>query len=88
MFYKMEWSFQFLKYEIHEVRVTFDLMPHIGEIDGIYYANGYSGHGLSIATYLGTELGLLLTGKKKTGLKMWKNLKTSGKRKLITIYLT
>ena len=31
-----------------------------------YYANGYSGHGLSIATYLGTELGLLLTGKKKT----------------------
>ena len=46
--------------------VTFDLMPHIGEIDGIYYANGYSGHGLSIATYLGTELGLLLTGKKKS----------------------
>jgi glycine/D-amino acid oxidase-like deaminating enzyme len=46
--------------------VTFDLMPHIGEIDGIYYANGYSGHGLSIATYLGTELGLLLTGEKKT----------------------
>ena len=46
--------------------VTFDLMPHIGEIDGIYYANGYSGHGLSIATNLGTELGLLLTGEKKT----------------------
>ena len=49
-----------------QLGVTFDLMPHIGEIDGIYYANGYSGHGLSIATYLGTELGLLLTGKKKT----------------------
>ncbi|MBC8323316.1 MAG: FAD-binding oxidoreductase [Candidatus Marinimicrobia bacterium] len=44
--------------------VTFDLMPHIGCINGIHYANGYSGHGLSIATYLGTELGLMLTGQK------------------------
>ena len=49
-----------------QLGVTFDLMPHIGQLDGIYYANGYSGHGLSIATYLGTELGLLLTGKKKS----------------------
>ena len=45
--------------------ITFDLMPHIGEINGIHYAFGYGGHGLSIATYLGTELGLLLSGQKK-----------------------
>ena len=44
--------------------ISFDLMPHIGEIDGIHYAFGYSGHGLSIATYLGTELGLLMLGQK------------------------
>ncbi|MCP5098076.1 MAG: FAD-binding oxidoreductase [Chloroflexi bacterium] len=44
--------------------ITFDLMPHIGQIDGVHYALGYSGHGLSIATYVGTELGLLLTGQK------------------------
>ena len=44
--------------------ITFDLMPHIGEINGIHYALGYGGHGLSIATYLGTELGLLMTGQK------------------------
>ena len=45
--------------------ITFDLMPHIGEVNGIHYAFGYGGHGLSIATYLGTELGLLLSGQKE-----------------------
>ena len=44
--------------------ITFDLMPHIGNINGIHYAFGYGGHGLSIATYLGTELGLLISGEK------------------------
>ena len=44
--------------------ITFDLMPHIGQTNGIYYAFGYGGHGLSIATYLGTEIGLLLSGEK------------------------
>ena len=38
--------------------ITFDLMPHIGREEGIHYAFGYGGHGLSIATYLGTEMGL------------------------------
>ncbi|MFL3005991.1 MAG: NAD(P)/FAD-dependent oxidoreductase [Candidatus Neomarinimicrobiota bacterium] len=45
--------------------ITFDLMPHIGEVNGIHYIFGYGGHGLSIATYLGTEIGLLLSGQKK-----------------------
>ncbi len=47
-----------------QLGITFDLMPHIGRVDGIHYAFGYGGHGLSIATYLGTEMGLLLTGQK------------------------
>ena len=45
--------------------ITFDLMPHIGEVNGIHYTFGYGGHGLSIATYLGNEIGLLLSGQKK-----------------------
>jgi glycine/D-amino acid oxidase-like deaminating enzyme len=47
-----------------QLGITFDLMPHIGRVDGLHYALGYSGHGLSIATYVGTELGLLLSGQK------------------------
>ena len=48
-----------------QLGLTFDLMPHIGRVDGIHYAFGYGGHGLSMATYLGTEIGLLLSGQKK-----------------------
>ena len=47
-----------------QLGLTFDLMPHIGQADGIHYAFGYGGHGLSIATYVGTEVGLLLSGQK------------------------
>jgi glycine/D-amino acid oxidase-like deaminating enzyme len=32
---------------------TFDLMPHLGEMDGITYCLGYAGHGVAMATYLG-----------------------------------
>lgn len=49
-----------------QLGLTFDLMPHIGRINGIHYALGYCGHGVSIATYVGTEAGLLLAGKKST----------------------
>ncbi len=42
--------------------VTFDLMPHIGRIDGVWYALGYGGHGVGIATYVGTEVGNLIAG--------------------------
>jgi glycine/D-amino acid oxidase-like deaminating enzyme len=43
--------------------ITFDLMPHIGRVNGVHYAFGYGGHGLSIATYVGTEVGKLLAGQ-------------------------
>jgi glycine/D-amino acid oxidase-like deaminating enzyme len=46
-----------------QLGLTFDLMPHIGRVDGIHYAFGYCGHGLSIATYVGTEVGKLLAGQ-------------------------
>lgn len=51
-----------------QLGLTFDLMPHIGRIDGVHYALGYGGHGLSMATYLGTEIGLLLSGQKTRSL--------------------
>jgi glycine/D-amino acid oxidase-like deaminating enzyme len=34
----------------------FDTMPHAGQMDGIYYALGYAGHGVAMATYLGTKI--------------------------------
>ena len=42
---------------------TFDLLPHLGKTDsGVWYAVGYGGHGMSLATYLGTAVGGLLGG--------------------------
>jgi glycine/D-amino acid oxidase-like deaminating enzyme len=32
---------------------AFDMMPHVGEMDGMYYSLGYAGHGVAMATYLG-----------------------------------
>jgi glycine/D-amino acid oxidase-like deaminating enzyme len=32
---------------------AFDMMTHVGEIDGMYYSLGYAGHGVAMATYLG-----------------------------------
>ena len=41
-------------------------MPHIVVVDGVHYAYGYSGHGISIGSYLGKEVGELLAGNRKT----------------------
>jgi len=35
---------------------TFDMMPHAGQMDGIYHAIGYAGHGVAMATYLGMKV--------------------------------
>ena len=43
--------------------VTFDLLPHIGQRDGVWYAMGYGGHGVPLATHLGTEAGMLMAGE-------------------------
>lgn len=43
--------------------VSYDQMPHIGRIDGIHYALGFSGHGVSVASYLGHEVGKLMSGE-------------------------
>lgn len=46
--------------------VSFDQMPHIGVLNGIHYAYGYSGHGISIGSFLGKEVGELIAGKRKS----------------------
>lgn len=44
------------------VGYTFDNLPHLGCEDGIYYALGYCGSGICLASYLGNRLGLQLVG--------------------------
>jgi glycine/D-amino acid oxidase-like deaminating enzyme len=34
----------------------FDIMPHAGQMDGIYFALGYAGHGVAMATYQGQKM--------------------------------
>jgi glycine/D-amino acid oxidase-like deaminating enzyme len=42
---------------------TFDMMPHAGALGGLHSALGYAGHGVAMATYLGTLLGRQLAGE-------------------------
>jgi len=41
----------------------FDTMPHAGELNGIYYAVGYAGHGVAMATYLGAQVAASICGR-------------------------
>ena len=41
---------------------TFDIMPHAGQMEGIYYALGYAGHGVAMATYQGQKMAELIAG--------------------------
>jgi glycine/D-amino acid oxidase-like deaminating enzyme len=42
---------------------AFDIMPHAGKIDGMYFSVGYAGHGVAMATLLGKKIAeAILTG--------------------------
>ncbi len=43
---------------------AFDIMPHAGQIDGMYYALGYAGHGVAMATYQGQKIAELIAAEK------------------------
>ena len=43
---------------------AFDIMPHAGQMEGIYYAVGYAGHGVAMATYQGQKMAELIAGDK------------------------
>ena len=34
----------------------FDIMPHAGQMDGVYFAVGYAGHGVAMATWQGQRM--------------------------------
>ncbi len=41
---------------------TFDVMPHSGKIDGVYFAAGFAGHGVAAATWMGAKLANVICG--------------------------
>jgi glycine/D-amino acid oxidase-like deaminating enzyme len=43
--------------------IPFDLIPHIGRVDGAWYALGYAGHGVGLSCQLGQELAGMLLGE-------------------------
>jgi len=45
------------------VAFTRDEMPRAGRLDGLYYAGGYCGHGIAMATYLGDQIARRLAGE-------------------------
>ena len=42
---------------------TFDMLPHAGTLDGLHFALGYAGHGVAMATYLGTKMAAAIAGE-------------------------
>jgi glycine/D-amino acid oxidase-like deaminating enzyme len=42
---------------------AFDIMPHGGQMDGMYYALGYAGHGVAMATYQGQLMARRIAGE-------------------------
>lgn len=45
------------------IGIPFDLIPHIGRVEGAWYAMGYAGHGVGLACQLGHELAGMLLGE-------------------------
>ncbi|MGY0057786.1 NAD(P)/FAD-dependent oxidoreductase [Streptomyces sp. LZ34] len=44
------------------VGFSWDRIPHAGEVSGLYYAMGYCGHGVQMATYLGRAMAEVMDG--------------------------
>jgi glycine/D-amino acid oxidase-like deaminating enzyme len=44
------------------VAFTRDQMPHAGVMDGVFYAGGYCGHGIAMATHLGDAIARRMAG--------------------------
>jgi glycine/D-amino acid oxidase-like deaminating enzyme len=43
---------------------AFDILPHAGQLDGMYFSVGYAGHGVAMSTYLGAKMAeLILDGR-------------------------
>lgn len=56
------------KYEVThawggKLAVPFDLLPHVGRVDGAWYALGYAGHGVALSIGLGHDLAGMILGE-------------------------
>ncbi len=45
------------------VAMTLDRLPHVGQLDGAWYATGCNGSGVALNTWLGHRLGLVVCGE-------------------------
>jgi glycine/D-amino acid oxidase-like deaminating enzyme len=45
------------------VAFSFDMLPHMGERDGVHFAGGCQGTGVTMATYLGHQTARKLLGR-------------------------
>jgi glycine/D-amino acid oxidase-like deaminating enzyme len=44
------------------VGISFDRMPHAGQLGGLYYSMGYSGHGVQMASLMGARMAEVMDG--------------------------
>ena len=50
-----------------------DRMPHAGQMDGLYYSMGYSGHGVQMASLMGARMAEIMDGHPEAN--PWRDLK-------------
>ena len=55
------------------VGITFDRMPHAGQMGGLYYSMGYSGHGVQMASLMGAQMAEIMDGHPEAN--PWRHLK-------------
>ncbi|VAW20242.1 Oxidoreductase [hydrothermal vent metagenome] len=60
------------------VAYSFDHAPHIGQRDGLYYAMGYCGSGVSRASYFGNKLGHKMLDQEEKGRTAFDKLEFPG----------
>jgi glycine/D-amino acid oxidase-like deaminating enzyme len=45
------------------IALTFDQLPHLGQVDGIHYALGFNGDGVLLGCYLGSKIAEMVLGQ-------------------------
>lgn len=45
------------------IALTFDHLPHLGQLDGIHYALGFNGDGVLLGCYLGDQIAAMVRGE-------------------------
>ena len=56
-----------------QVDMSLDRLVHAGQHDGVYYAMGYAGHGVQMATYMGRQMAEYISGVPEANI--WRDFK-------------